>query len=510
MWFERRKITWPENDQPSFFSQIGKLLLVTVSCLIAVIWGFKLREIGAEYIRALPNKIASRPTNSKDKNLPTVTALLIGVWGEWHRWSYNADTMIFASFNPNNGKLTMFSIPRDLYVNITWGVSQRINYTMEYYMWKKQTLAYGADRLREKISQIVGKEIDYYAVIDFGTFEKIIDDLGGVEVSVPEKLVDTSYPVDDFNYGTLVIESGSQTMDGATALKYARSRHSTSDFDRSKRQQLIIKAVMKKLISFHSITNIRSLYTNFSELITTNANISDIIKYFPYARQIDDVSSFVLESDCPANLNQMKPGCLLYSPSRDLFGWAAVIIPYGASPSKLSYYDHIKRFVDVIDTQDMQTITDKKIYIYNSIDKNLSKKSIASALGVELMRFGFDVEFVWNNGRSLDHTYVYSNTKGNDVLLKKLNTFMSFQLLDNGAIWTWITQEIISDDNQSPIWEQSDYATWVIQPDVSYSGQYFIGKNIDRSDIAIFVGNDFVIKTGTNYNTLDGFLKTGQ
>lgn len=511
MWFERRKLTWPDNNQPSFFSQIWKLLLAMICGVLIVVWWYKLYFVAWDWIKTIPSKILVAKENNKtpNKNLPSVNALLVWVGGEGHRWSYNADTIIFASYNPNIKTLSMLSIPRDLYVNITWNMSQRINYTMEYYMWKWETLAYGADKLREKVSSIVWQRIDYYAVIDFNTFEKFIDDLGWVEVDVPERLVDTSFPVDDYNYGTLIIEDGLQTMDGETALNYARSRHSTSDFDRSKRQQIIIKAVMSKLLSFSSISKIDDIYSNISNLITTNAGLWDIIKYFPYARQLDNMSSWVLQSDCPANLNQMLPWCLLYSPSRDLFGGAAVIIPYGATPSKLSYYTNIQKFAKIILGDNSWLYTDKTINIYNSIDRNLSKRSVASELWVELIRYGYDVNFVGNNSQVLDHTYILDNSWSNSAFLKQLNNFMSFQFISKDDIWTGIVEQVIEDSNDSPVWVMwdEDNLTWIIDADVSYSGEYFIGQNIEKSDISILIWNDFIIKTWVNYNTIDSFLE---
>ena len=95
--------------------------------------------------------------------------------------------------------------------------------------------------------------------------------MGGVSVNVPETLIDPTFPIDNFNYGTLRINSGQQIMNGEKALSYARSRHSTSDFDRSRRQQIIIKAVLNKLLSLGSLSKIKPLYNDFQATVTTNA-----------------------------------------------------------------------------------------------------------------------------------------------------------------------------------------------------------------------------------------------
>jgi LCP family protein required for cell wall assembly len=114
----------------------------------------------------------------------------------------------------------------------------------------------GINYLAAKVSEITGQSINHYLVVDFRGFQKIVDVLGGVEVDVPHDLIDRMYPVDGQDrYTTLIIRSGPQYFDGSTALKYARSRHSTSDFDRSERQQIIIKAIKERALSAGFLTN---------------------------------------------------------------------------------------------------------------------------------------------------------------------------------------------------------------------------------------------------------------
>jgi hypothetical protein len=81
----------------------------------------------------------------------------------------------------------------------------------------------------------------------FAGLEMMIDAIGGIDIDVPEDIVDYSYPLSENVIGLLRIEKGMQHMDGKTALQYARSRHSTSDFDRSDRQQQILQALKDKM-----------------------------------------------------------------------------------------------------------------------------------------------------------------------------------------------------------------------------------------------------------------------
>jgi LCP family protein required for cell wall assembly len=97
------------------------------------------------------------------------------------------------------------------------------------------------------LEQILGLKIDYYALVDFGGFKEVIDALGGITVDVPEAFSDSTYPTENNGYMTVSFTGGIQKMNGEKALQYARSRHTTSDFSRSLRQQIIIKAIIDKI-----------------------------------------------------------------------------------------------------------------------------------------------------------------------------------------------------------------------------------------------------------------------
>jgi len=92
----------------------------------------------------------------------------------------------------------------------------------------------------DTVGGILGKEITHYVLIDFDGFRRLIDAVGGIDIDVPKRLYDASYPTRNWGYTVVDIPAGLQHFDGDKALKYARSRYSTSDFDRSKRQQLIL------------------------------------------------------------------------------------------------------------------------------------------------------------------------------------------------------------------------------------------------------------------------------
>jgi LCP family protein required for cell wall assembly len=104
----------------------------------------------------------------------------------------------------------------------------------------------------------MGIKTPYYMLIDFEGFKNVIDTLGGITIDVPEAFVDYTYPKNERQIMTVRFDSGINIMSGERALQYARSRHSTSDFSRSLRQQLIVKGVLDKLIQ-NGLGNINKL-----------------------------------------------------------------------------------------------------------------------------------------------------------------------------------------------------------------------------------------------------------
>lgn len=164
-----------------------------------------------------------------------------------------SDTLIVVHVDPEAGWASMLSIPRDSVVQIPHLGQQKINAAYTYGYSNADTLygrgtdpgAAGGALAAETAENFLGLNIDYIAQVDFHGFELIVDTLGGITVDVPYPLLDPEYPTEDFGYERIFIPAGLQVMDGYTALRYARSRHSDSDFDRSRRQQQVLKAMLR-------------------------------------------------------------------------------------------------------------------------------------------------------------------------------------------------------------------------------------------------------------------------
>ncbi len=175
--------------------------------------------------------------------------------------AFRSDTMILAGFAPRERRVALLSIPRDLWVSVPGFGENRIN-TAHFYG--------GPPLAMQTIQSEFDISLHYYVELNFNGFVSLIDALGGITVDVQEPLHDESYPTPDYGITTIDIPAGTQQMDGATALIYARSRYSTSDFDRALRQQQIISAVRDKLAQPGTWLRAPSLYAAAVSAVDTD------------------------------------------------------------------------------------------------------------------------------------------------------------------------------------------------------------------------------------------------
>ncbi len=176
---------------------------------------------------------------------------------------------------------------------------------------------------------------------------------------------------------TFSLGSGWQHLDGKTALMYARSRHTTSDFDRSLRQQLIVKAILKQITSkdiLLSPSKIKDLYGNYTEMVKTNISSDEMIGMSRFAYDLDHIFSFGLTTDCSNAARQRSyPACFLIAPPREQFDGMAVMIPVGPNNDE-KFYDYIHKFTFFIFHNQEYLIENAKIVIQNGIDKKYANQ----------------------------------------------------------------------------------------------------------------------------------------
>jgi len=208
-------------------------------------------------------------------------------------WGYRTDTIIIVSVDEVNDTVSMLSIPRDLYLEIPGVKETRIN-EANVYGYSYDYPGGGPALLKRTIEQNFEFPIDYYVMVDFDGFTQVIDTLDGVDVNVPRVLHDTLYPDpkpgDPYAYKTIHFDPGWQHLDGQRALEYSRSRMSTSDFDRAKRQQQVLLAVKEKAVSLgvlNLIPKLPALFATMGNMVKTDMTLGEMKDLALLAPKID-------------------------------------------------------------------------------------------------------------------------------------------------------------------------------------------------------------------------------
>jgi len=249
-----------------------------------------------------------------------INILLLGYGGANHPGGNLTDSIEVLSIDPDDKSLAMLSIPRDLYLTVkNPSYAGKINTV--YDLGNKQTKEGGANLMKQEVGTILDLPIHYYIGADFTGFKKAVDTIGRIDVYVDKDIYDPLYPAADMiHYQTFKISAGQHHMDGDTALKYARSRETSSDFDRSARQQKVIAAFKDKLISSGALNDpakIASLVNIAGQNIKTDLSpdeikalakiIKDINKNKVVFKVLSDGADGPLVADSSSGTFYLKP-----------------------------------------------------------------------------------------------------------------------------------------------------------------------------------------------------------
>jgi LCP family protein required for cell wall assembly len=238
-----------------------------------------------------PNAPSSQPELTPWDGVSRVTVLLIGL--DYRDWSAGADysrsdTLMLLTLDPLTKTAGILSIPRDMWVAIPGFQHGKIN--TAYYLGEAYKLPGGGPGLAVKtVEQFLGVPINYYAQIDFGAFVRFIDELGGVKLNVPEKIV-----IDLLGTGSATkktLQPGVQVLPGEWTLAYARNRYTSGgDFDRASRQQQVILAIRDRILSLdmlpHLIERAPTLYNELASGVHTNLSLDQIIRLALLAKDV--------------------------------------------------------------------------------------------------------------------------------------------------------------------------------------------------------------------------------
>ncbi|HID85551.1 MAG TPA: hypothetical protein EYP54_10740 [Anaerolineales bacterium] len=188
-----------------------------------------------------------------------INLLLLGSDQRPGHWDFRTDTIVFVSFDPQTGETLLASFPRDLYVRIPGYGVNRINTAMEFG---------GFPALAETLAFNFGLRPQHYILVNFHGFKALIETLGGIDVYVPRRLCDH----------LRCVGPGWVHMDADVALWYARSRETTSDFDRARRQQEVLRAIASRLLRLDALHRAPELYALFRGMVVTDLGVDDVVR----------------------------------------------------------------------------------------------------------------------------------------------------------------------------------------------------------------------------------------
>lgn len=332
-----------------------------------------------------------------------INILILGRGGQGHPGGNLTDTIIVASIDTKKNQVALLSIPRDLYVkypdkqghgriNNLYNLGERAAKNKNYKsgLWDSKTQKIdGPTYTKEFISKMLDIPIHYYADIDFKGFEKLINEVDGVTVTVEKSIYDPYFPDKKMKgYEPFYIKAGTQTLNGKIALKYARTRKTTSDFDRAERQQQILVALKDEIKELNVIKDSRKLYNVINILgdhTSTDMEIWEMQRLWELLEKCD-VDNPILEV-----LDNSKNGVLK---SRNI-GGASILIP------RVGDYSEIRKiakkiFSNSTDLDLKAKLGEEKLQVKIEIWNGTSTDGLAASIQTILVREGFKILKIGN------------------------------------------------------------------------------------------------------------------
>ncbi len=223
-----------------------------------------------------------------------INILLMGIGGVGHDGPLLTDTMIVMAIRPSEGKVGLFSIPRDLVVDMGPKYYFRKINAADALGEQPNKPGSGAVFAAQTVEALIGSPIDYFVRVDFNGFAELVDALGGIDIHVDTTFTDDEYPTANYGYQTIHFTAGWQHMDGATSLKYVRTRHGNNgegtDFARSKRQQKVLEALREKFFSISTLLNpavVTNALSTLGKHVQTNFQVWELIRLAGVGKTLD-------------------------------------------------------------------------------------------------------------------------------------------------------------------------------------------------------------------------------
>ncbi len=358
--------------QKKWFKIIGLLLLVIFSVGGFLAWKtnktFKKISTGSLFNDIL-HTLPVVKNELKGEKEGRINILLLGMRGEHVTGGgLLADTIMVLSIKPQEKKVAMVSIPRDLYVTIP-GTNTQSKINAVYFYGEKKKQGGGIEDMKKIVSEITGQPIHYGIAINFKGFSQLVDALGGVPLHLDKPFVEplqfhekhvcdkkvftipsgdfeekknkkgkvvAKYPLCYNSYeecgGVFRLPKGDLNLNGEQALCYVRSRVTSNDFERARRQQQIIQKIKEKALSTGTLSDfskINAILKALGDNVRTDMQIWELKKLYKIYQEIGDnvnIKHKVLEN---------SPEGLLYAPQNTRPDQGYILLPRGDNYDKI-------------------------------------------------------------------------------------------------------------------------------------------------------------------------------
>ncbi|TSC53350.1 MAG: cell envelope-related transcriptional attenuator [Parcubacteria group bacterium LiPW_39] len=304
-----------------FSTWIGVLILVLlgVGGLLIYKTGFTFSQM------SVGNGVLPLSENTPLPDPDRLNILVLGLRGEGDPdGGLLTDSIMVASLKKSTGQVALISIPRDLYITMPGqNYKEKINfaYALGY---EKKGAAGGLFLSKIAVSRVTDFHINYTFAVDHNAFKEIVDIFGGIDVYLDKPFSEKTQFEKEI---LLELPAGKNHLDGRTALYFVRSRYSTSDFDRARRQQLVLVAIKEKAFSLGILANPVKIYQLLEALgrnVRTDMGLGEIKELLDLAPGVrsKDIIHKVFDTTQEGLLyeSQTVNGTYILLPAGDNFG----------------------------------------------------------------------------------------------------------------------------------------------------------------------------------------------
>lgn len=440
----------PKKKKWGIFVIIGLLIIIIGGIAFVAFKGIQLFEkIGLKIDSNSLSLTNKEPELQKDSTGKHTNFLIVGIDTRPNSGGLNTDTIMEVSYNYDTHNMVMVSVPRDLTVEIGKGSNWYNKINSVYAFTEAKTKGTGLQSLKETVEAITGTQIQYYAMVNYEGFVKIVDTVGGIDVNVTEAFTDTCYPADSSSdtgahYGfcidsegywkTVSFKKGVQTMDGKTALEYSRSRHGTydvskegvSDYGRALHQQQVLLALKDKILSTSTLTSPKTIMGIISS-VSDNIKVSqftvsdiqagiDIIKAF--SENNGKSYSFVMSPEA-GNGNVIA--------NANTYGADGKITAYRIAPKLgLGKYTDTAKFVAELFAKPQLYNENATIYVYNT---GLGATDVTKKVQTLKTTYPFlNIVYKGTMFSDKEGNYIYTNKENEfSATIEELGTYLAIE-----------------------------------------------------------------------------------